>query len=92
MVDTDFSSFQREQEESEQNNTSITLNILFAPHNSEEIKLAYKSNYNKRRNQVITLMISNKANNYYYFAVKNLSEFNSSGWLRDKKENKNQWR
>ena len=48
MVDTDFSSFQREWEEFEQNSTSITLNILFAPHDTEEIKLAYKSNYNKR--------------------------------------------
>ena len=31
-------------------------------------------------------MISSKANNYNYFAVKKLSEFNSSGWLRGKKE------
>ena len=31
-------------------------------------------------------MISNEANNYYYFAVKNLSELNSSGWLRGRKE------
>ena len=31
-------------------------------------------------------MISSKANNYNYFAVKTLSEFNSSGWLRGKKE------
>ena len=88
-VDTDFSSCQREWEEFEQNNTLFARNILFVSHDSEEIKLAYKSNYNKRKNQVILLMISNKANNYYYFAVKNLSEFNSSGWLRDKKENKN---
>ena len=58
-VDTDFSSHQREWEEFEQNNNSIALNILFVPHNSEEIKLAYKSNYNKRKNQVIMLMISN---------------------------------
>ena len=62
-VDTDFSSFQREQEESEQNHTSIALNILFVSHNSEEIKLAYKSNYNKRNNQVILLMINNENNN-----------------------------
>ena len=46
-VDTDFLSYQREWEEFEQNNTSIALNILFPPHNSEEVKLAYKSNYNK---------------------------------------------
>ena len=45
-VDTDFSSYQGEWEECEQNNTSIALNILFISHNSEEIKLAYKSNYN----------------------------------------------
>ena len=85
-VDTDFSSCQREWEEFEQNNTLFARNILFVSHDSEEIKLAYKSNYNKRKNQVILLMISNKANNYYYFAVKNLSELNSSGLLRGKKE------
>ena len=44
MVDTDFSSYQRDWEEVEQNNTSIALNVLFVSHNSEEIKLAYKSN------------------------------------------------
>ena len=31
-------------------------------------------------------MINDEANNCYYFAVKNLSELNSSGWLRGKKE------
>ena len=31
-------------------------------------------------------MISNKADYYYYFAVKNLSELKSLGWLRGKKE------
>ena len=38
------------------------------------------------QNQVVLLMINDEANNYYYFAVKNLSELNSSGWLRGKKE------
>ena len=85
-VDTDFSIYQREWEEFEQNNTSVALNILFVPHNSEEIKLTYKSNYNKRKNQVILLMINGEANNCYYFAVKNLSELYSLGWLRSKKE------
>ena len=83
-VDTDFSSYQRDWEEFEQNNTSIALNILFVSYNSEEIKLAYKSNY-KRKNQVTLLMINNEANNCY-FAVKNLSELYSLGWLRSKKE------
>ena len=31
-------------------------------------------------------MINDKANNCYYLAVKNLSELNSLGWLRSKKE------
>ena len=85
-VDTDFSSYQRDWEEFEQENTSIALNILFVSHNSEEVKLAYKSSYNKRKNQVILLMINDEANNCYYFAVKNLLELNSSGWLKVKKK------
>ena len=31
-------------------------------------------------------MIDDEANNYYYFAVKKLTELNSLGWLRGKKE------
>ena len=60
-VDTDFSSYQRDWEEFEQNNTSVALNILFVPHNSQEVKLSYKSNDNKRKNQVILLMINDKS-------------------------------
>ena len=78
-ADTDFSSYQRDWEEFEQENTSIALNILFVSHNSEEVKLAYKSSYNKCKNQIILLMINNEANNCYYFAVKNLSELYSLG-------------
>ena len=48
--------------------------------------VAYKSNYNKPKIQVVLLMINDEANNCYYFAVKNLSELNSSGQLRSKKE------
>ena len=66
--------------------TSIALNVLFVSLNSEEIMLAYKSIYNKCKNQVILLMISNEANKNYYFAVKNLSELNSLGCLPGKKE------
>ena len=85
-VDIDLSSHQRDWEKIEQENTSIALNVLFASYNSEKIRLAYKSNYNKCKNQVILLMINDEANNCYYFAVKNLSELNSLGWLMGKKE------
>ena len=85
-VDTDFSSYQRDWEEFEQNNTSIALNVLFVSYNSEEIKLAYKSRYNNRRkNNVILLMTNDEAKNCYYFAVKNLLELYSQ-WLKSKKE------
>ena len=84
-VDIDLPSYQRDWREFEQNNTSIAVNILFASYNSEEIKLVYKSHYNKRKNLVISLTINVEAKNYYYFAVKNLSELNSSEWIRCKK-------
>ena len=85
-VDIDFSSHQRYWENFEQENNSIALNVLFVSHNSEEIKLAYKSSYNKRKNQAILLMINDKANNCYYFAIKNLSELSSLGCYEVKKE------
>ena len=85
-VDTDFSPYQRDWEEFEQDNTLIALNVLFVSYNSEKVKLAYKLNCNKHKNQAILLMINDEASNCYYFAKKNLSELNSLGWLRGKKE------
>ena len=85
-VDTDFSSHQRHWENFEEEKNSIALNLLFVSYNSDEIKLAYKSSYNKHKNQVILLMINDEANNCSYFAIKNLSELNSLGWLQGKKE------
>ena len=88
-VDTGFSSHQRYWDNFEQENNSIAINVLFVSHHSEEIKLAYKSSYNKRKKQVILVMINDEANNYYYFAINNLSELNSLGWLRGKKRSSN---
>ena len=86
-VDADFSSYQRGWKEFEQNSTLVALNVLFVSHDSEEIKLAYKSKYKyKCKNQVILLMINDEAKNCYYFAVKNLLELNSLGWLGGRKE------
>ena len=56
----------------ESNNKLIALNILFVPYNTEEIRLAYKSKYNfKRENQVILLMITD-GTKWHYLAVKSL--------------------
>ena len=63
----------------EQNNESITINILFVPKNEETINIAYKSKYNcKRKNQVVLLMITNHEKNdeidkndkWHYIALK----------------------
>ena len=85
-ADTDFLSHQRAWGNFEQENNSIALNVLFVSHNNEETKLAYRSSYNKHKNQVILLMITDEANNYCYFAIKNLSELNSLRWVQSKKE------
>ena len=54
-------------------NKSIALNILFAPYNTEEIRLVFKSKYDfKHENQVIVLMITD-AKKWHWFAVKSLS-------------------
>ena len=53
----------------EQNNKTITLNILFVPHNTKTIRLAYKSKYNrKRENQVVLLMITDDKK-WHYLAL-----------------------
>ena len=62
----------------ERNNKTIALNILFVPHNENTIDLAYKSKYNrKRENQVVLLMIadgeqSDEVDKWYYIALKRL--------------------
>ena len=55
------------------NNKSIALNILHIPHNTEKIRLAYKSKHNlKRENQVILLIIT-VGEKLHYLTLKNLS-------------------
>ena len=62
----------------ERNNKTIAVNILYIPHNTETINLAYKSKYNrKRENQVVLLMITNgeqsdEADKWHYIALKSV--------------------
>ena len=57
----------------EQNNESIALNILYIPHGTKKISLAYKSKHNlNREEQVILLMISS-GEKCHYTAVTRLS-------------------
>ena len=55
----DFPAIIKDWKKFERNNKTIALNILFIPHNTKTINLAYKSKYNrKRENQVVLLMIT----------------------------------
>ena len=55
-----------------QNNKEIALNILFVPHNTERIRVAYRSEYNhKHKKQAILLMITDGIK-WHYLAVSNL--------------------
>ena len=43
----------------ERNNKTIAFKMLFIPHNTETIRVAYRSKYNnKRKKQVILLMVT----------------------------------
>ena len=68
----DFPSHSKDWEKFESNNKSIALNVLYVPHNPEEIRHACKSKHNKiRENQVILLMITD-GKKWHYLAVKSL--------------------
>ena len=66
----DFSSTSKDWKKFESNNESIALNIVYVPHKTRKIYLAYKSKYNlTRENQVILLMITD-GEKWHYLAVK----------------------
>ena len=66
----DFSSHQIDWENFEQNNESIAPNVLFAPQNSEEMTLVYKSKQNLDQDNKNLLLIINDNDDekYCYFA------------------------
>ena len=70
--DIDFPSTSKDWKKFELNN-EVALNILYVPHNTKKIEIAYKSKHNlTREKRVILLMISN-GENWHYLTVKNLS-------------------
>ena len=71
--DIDFPSTSKNWKKIELNNESIALNILYVPHKTGKIHLAYKSKHNlTREKQVILLMITN-CGKWHYTAVTRLS-------------------
>ena len=78
--DIEFPSQSKDCKKFEKNNKTIALNIIYVPYNTKQIKPAYISKHNyKRDNQVILLKItdsdkrSNGVKNWHYLAVKSLS-------------------
>ena len=70
--DIDFTAMIKDWKKFEINN-EIALNILYAPHNTKNINIAYKSKHNlTREKQIILLMITN-GEKWHYLVVKNLS-------------------
>ena len=68
-----FPSHKKDSKKFDSNNKSIALNILYEPYNTEEIRHAYKSKHNiKREFQVILLMITD-GKKWHYLAVKKVS-------------------
>ena len=68
----DFPSHKIDWKKFKSNNKSIALNIEYIPHNTEEIRHAYKLKYNlERKIKVILLMITD-GKKWHYLAVKKL--------------------
>ena len=57
----------------EQNNKTIPLNVLFVPHNTKTIRVAYRSEYNHKREKQVTLLMISDGIKWHYLAVSNLS-------------------
>ena len=56
----------------DRNNKTIALNILFIPHNTKTIRIAYRSEYNNKcKKQVILLMITG-GKKWHYLVITNL--------------------
>ena len=68
-----FPSRKKDWKKSESNNKSIALNMLYIAYNIKEIRHAYKSKHNlKRESQVILLMMAD-GKKWHYLAVKKSS-------------------
>ena len=58
------------------NNKTIALNVLYIPHNTKTISVAYRSEYNKKRKKKVILLMITNGKKHHYLAVTNLSANN----------------
>ena len=71
--DIDFPSTSKDWRKFELNNESITLNILYVPHKTRKICLAYNSKHNLTREKQVILLIITDREKWHYIAVTRLS-------------------
>ena len=72
--DVKFLSHSKDRRKFEYNNKAITLDILYITYTTKEIRQAYISeNNDKRNNQVNLLMITDGTRNWDYLPIKNIS-------------------
>ena len=70
----DFPAGHKDYSAFEKNNSDITINILYVPYKTQEIRQAYISKHNKTRNtHANLLMITDGTGNWHYLAVKSIS-------------------
>ena len=70
--DIDFPSTSKDWKKFKRNN-EIALNILYVPHNTKKVEIAYKSKHNLTREKQIILLIISNGENWHYLAIKSLS-------------------
>ena len=70
--DIDFPSTSKDWKKFELNN-EVALNILYVPHNTKKIEIAYKSKHNLTRERLIILLMISNGENWHYLVVKSLS-------------------
>ena len=71
--DIDFPPSSKDWKKFEQNNESIALNVLYVPHGTKKISLAYKSKHNLNREEKVILLMITDGEKSHYTAVKRLS-------------------
>ena len=70
--DIDFPSTIKDWKKFESNN-EVALNILYVPHNTKKINIAYKSKNNLTFNKQVTLLMITNGEKWHYLTVKNLA-------------------
>ena len=73
--DIDFSSTNKDWKKFELNN-EIALNILYVPHNTKKIQIAYKSKHNLTREKQVTLLMITNGENWHYLVAHILQKIN----------------